>query len=214
MSPPKGSQGLGREDPRPRDSERMSLPSNIEVLVPTSAPQPGRLVRVGDVVEGPAFDLRAVVLETNRDLLRAEVDAGKRGNGGPLHRHLRQEERFLVREGVLRVRDGFRRSRLVEPGGEVAIPPGRPHTFSVVSDGAHFIAEFRPAWHIAEVFRDVFALSVGGRVDRRGRPRLTDLLALSERYPEDFFYAPVIPPALQRAIGRFVARRQGTPPSG
>jgi quercetin dioxygenase-like cupin family protein len=178
--------------------------------VPTSVPQPGRPAQVGDVIESPAFDLRAVVLETNRDLLRAEVQAGKHGNGGPLHRHLRQEERFLVRDGVLRVRNGFRESQLVQAGGEVAVPPGRPHTFGVVGDGAHFIAKFRPAWRIAEVFRDVFALPV----DQGGRPRITDLLALSKKYPEDFFYAPVVPPVLQRAIGRFVARRRGTPQPG
>ena len=130
---------------------------------------------------------------------------GRRGNGGPLHRHLRQEERFLVRDGVLRVRDGFRRSRLVEAGEEVAIPPGRPHTLGVVGDGAHFIAEFRPAWQIAEVFRDVFALA-----DGTGKPRLTELLALSQAYPEDFFYAPVIPPPLQRVIGRFVRKQRST----
>jgi quercetin dioxygenase-like cupin family protein len=174
--------------------------------VPTFAREPGRPVQVGDVLESPTFDLRAVVLETSRHLLRAEVNVGRRGNGGPLHRHLRQEERFLVRDGVLRVRDGFRETRLVEAGEEVAILPGRPHTFTAVGAGAHFIAEFRPAWHIAEVFRDVFALS-----DRHGRPRFTDLLALTQKYPEDFFYAPVIPPALQRGMGRFFARRRGTP---
>jgi mannose-6-phosphate isomerase-like protein (cupin superfamily) len=86
--------------------------------------QEARLVEVGDVLESPVFDLRAVVLETSRDLLRADVRVGARGNGGPLHRHLRQEERFLVRDGTLRVRDGFRESRVVYPGEEVAIPPG------------------------------------------------------------------------------------------
>lgn len=155
------------------------------------------------MLESPVFDLRAVILETSRDLLRAEVDVGTRGNGGPLHRHLRQEERFLVREGTLRVRDGFRKTRLIQPGGEVAIPPGRPHTFSVVGEGAHFIAEFRPAWQIAEVFRAVFALA-----GRHGKPSFSDLLALTDRYPDDFFYAPVIPPALQRRIGRAFARRR------
>jgi mannose-6-phosphate isomerase-like protein (cupin superfamily) len=171
--------------------------------VSTSARQPERAAQVGDVLESPVFDLHAVVLETSRDLLRSEVHVGRRGNGGPLHRHLRQEERFLVREGVLRVRDGFRASRLVEAGEEVAIQPGRPHTFTVIGDGAHFIAEFRPAWQIAEVFREIFAL-----VDARGKPDFADLLALSERYPDDFFYAPVIPPAFQRQLGRFFARRR------
>jgi hypothetical protein len=66
--------------------------------------EPSQAVAVGDVLESPVHDLRAVVLETNRDPLKAEVHAGGLGNGGPLHRHLRQEERFLVREGALRIR--------------------------------------------------------------------------------------------------------------
>jgi hypothetical protein len=82
------------------------------------------------------------------------------------------------------------------------IQPGRPHTFAVVGDGAHFIAEFRPAWQIAEVFRDIFAA-----VDARGKLNFADLLALTARYPDDFSYAPVIPPAFQRQIGRLFARR-------
>jgi quercetin dioxygenase-like cupin family protein len=164
---------------------------------------------VGDTIESPSHDLRALVLETSHDLLRAEVHAGSRGNGGPLHRHLRQEERFLVSEGTLRVREGLRGSRIVEAGGEVAIPAGKPHTFKVVSESAHFIAEFRPAWQIAEVFRDVFTLSSEGRFSRIGTPRLSDVAALIERYPEDFFYAPFVPIGLQRGLAGMLARRHG-----
>jgi quercetin dioxygenase-like cupin family protein len=168
---------------------------------------PSEAVAPGDVLESPAHDLRAVVLETSRELLRAEVHAGSRGNGGPLHRHLRQEERFLVHEGALRVREGLRHSRIVEAGNEVAVRPGRPHTFQVVSDRAHFIAEFRPAWQIAEVFRDVFALSANGRLFRDRYPRLRDVASLIQRYPEDFFYAPFAPTALQRLIADLLTRR-------
>jgi quercetin dioxygenase-like cupin family protein len=155
-------------------------------------------------MKAPAFDLRAVVLETSPDLLRAEVHTGSRGNGGPLHRHLRQEERFLVHEGTLRVRQGLRGSRLVGPGEEVAVPPGAPHTFKVVSDSAHFIAEFRPAWRIAEVFRDIFSLPQG----RFGVPNLGDVAVLIDRYPEDFFYAPFVPVGLQSGLAGLVGRRR------
>lgn len=167
---------------------------------------PQALPAVGDTIESPAHDLHALVLETSQGLLKAEVHAGGRGNGGPLHRHLRQEERFLVREGTLRVRQGLRGARIVEAGGEVAIPPGKPHTFKVVSDGAHFIAEFRPAWRIAEVFRDVFTLAGEGRF---GVPKPSDVAVLIDRYPEDFFYAPYVPIGLQRALAGLVARRRG-----
>jgi hypothetical protein len=153
------------------------------------------LVAAGDVLESPALGLRATVISSDRDLFRAEVHAAGGGNGGPLHRHLRQEERFLVHAGRLRVRAGLRVSRLVEAGEEVSIRAGRPHTFTVVSDSADFTAEFRPAWQIAEVFRDVFA-RLGAR--RSLRPR--DVAVLIDRYPDDFFYSALLPIALQRAL--------------
>ncbi len=162
----------------------------------------------GEILESPALGLRAEVLESNRSLFRADVRALRGGNGGPLHRHLRSEERFLVHEGTLRVREGFSGSRLVESGEEVAIRAGRPHTFSVVSEEAHFTAEFRPAWEIAEVFRDVFALPSVGRIGRRGTPRASDLAVLIDRYPKDFFYSAFLPPALLRALARLLVRRR------
>jgi hypothetical protein len=109
-----------------------------------------------------------------------------------------------VHDGALRVRQGFRESHVMEAGDEVAIRPGRPHTFQVLSDEARFTAEFRPAWQIAEVFRDVFALDTAGR----RYPRLSDVAPLIERYPEDFFYMAFVPIALQRMIARLVARPQ------
>jgi mannose-6-phosphate isomerase-like protein (cupin superfamily) len=161
----------------------------------------------GDEIVNPALELRAVVLDSSPEILRADVEAGSGGNGGPLHRHLRQEERFVVREGTIRVRQGLRGSRLLGPGETVAVPIGRPHTFTVEGGGARFITEFRPAHRIAEFFIELFALATEGRLDRRGNPRLTDLAVLMERYPEDFFYLPVIPPGVQRALGRALARR-------
>lgn len=167
---------------------------------------PRRVAR-DDILESTALGLRAEVLESNRDLFRADVRAVAGGNGGPLHRHLRSEERFLVHEGTLRVREGFRGARLVEAGEEVAIRAGRPHTFSVASETAHFTAEFRPAWQIAEVFRDVFARPGEGRLGARGIPRLSDLALLIDRYPEDFFCSAFVPPAVHRAIARLLIRR-------
>jgi quercetin dioxygenase-like cupin family protein len=161
------------------------------------------------MIDNPALGLRSVVLEASPDLLRSEVEADAGGNGGPLHRHMRQEEHFLVQEGTLRVRLGLRGSRVVRAGEEVVIPRGTPHTFKAEEAGARFVAEFRPPWRIGEFFQELFALSTEGRLDRRGNPRLTDLAVLMQRYPEDFFYAPVVPPAVQRALARPLARRAG-----
>jgi hypothetical protein len=119
-----------------------------------------------------------------------------------LHRHIRQEERFLVHKGTLRVREGLRGTQLVEAGSQVAIPAGRAHTFTVVSEEAHFIAEFRPAWEISRVFADVFA-----RLDERRVPRPREVAALMDRCPQDFFYAALVPIALQRAVARLIPDR-------
>jgi mannose-6-phosphate isomerase-like protein (cupin superfamily) len=161
----------------------------------------------GEEIVNPALHLRAVVLDASPQILRAEVEAGRGGNGGPLHRHLRQEERFLVREGTIKVRQGLRSSQLAGPGQTVTLPIGRPHTFEVEGGDAHFVTEFRPAYNIGEVFKALFALATEGRLDRRGNPRLTDVAVLMQRYPEDFFYLPVIPPGVQRALGWPLARR-------
>jgi mannose-6-phosphate isomerase-like protein (cupin superfamily) len=155
----------------------------------------------GEELVNPALHLRAVVLDSTPEILRAETEAGSGGNGGPLHRHLRQEERFVVREGAIRVRRGLRGSQLVGPGETLAIPAGTPHTFKVEGAGARFVAEFRPPYRIGEFFKALFALAAEGRLDRRGNPRLTDLAVLMQRYPEDFFYLPVIPPGVQQALG-------------
>src|SRR5262249_57522143 len=64
----------------------------------------------GEEIANPALHLRAVVLDSSPELLRAQVEAGQAGNGRPIHRHLRQEEKFVVSEGTLRVRQGLRSS--------------------------------------------------------------------------------------------------------
>jgi mannose-6-phosphate isomerase-like protein (cupin superfamily) len=161
----------------------------------------------GEEIVNPALQLRAVVLDSSPQILRSEVEAGSGGNGGPLHRHLRQEERFVVREGTIKVRQGLRGSQLLGPGETVTVPIGTPHTFEVEGGDARFVTEFRPPHRIGEFFRELFALATEGRLDRRGNPRLTDLAVLMQRYPEDFFYLPVIPPGVQRALGRLLSIR-------
>jgi mannose-6-phosphate isomerase-like protein (cupin superfamily) len=180
-------------------TRRPGKPTARDVIKPAVAP--------GDVLDSQALRLRATVLESDRNLFRAEVHASRGGNGGQLHRHLRQEERFLVHAGALRVREGIRGTRVVEAGEEVAIRAGRPHTFTVVSEHAHFTAEFLPAWEIAEVFRDVFALLDERRCGRHGDLHLKNVAVLIDRYPDDFFYSALLPTAIQRALALPLARR-------
>jgi quercetin dioxygenase-like cupin family protein len=141
----------------------------------------------GDVFEYET--MRSTLLALDDEVFRTEVEAQPTARGGPLHRHLHQEERFIVKEGVLRVRLGFRGSRLVGPGEEIVIPAGRPHTFSVETNGARFTAEFKPPLRLPHYFRELFELA---------DPGLRALAGLARRYPEEHLYLAVIPPTVQR----------------
>jgi hypothetical protein len=60
---------------------------------------------------------------SSEEVLRAHVEAAKGANAGPLHIHLRQEERFIVDTGMLLVRRGRERIH-VGAGEDVRIRPG------------------------------------------------------------------------------------------
>jgi quercetin dioxygenase-like cupin family protein len=147
----------------------------------------------GTVFERPT--MRSTLLELSDDAFRIEVEAGPDANGGPLHRHTNQSERFIVKEGALIVRKGLRARHRVGPGKEILVPAGMPHTFSVDGESAHFIAEFTPPLQVADYFLALM------EIDDLG---LHELAELARRYPDEHFYLPVIPPAVQRAFLRIV----------
>jgi mannose-6-phosphate isomerase-like protein (cupin superfamily) len=141
------------------------------------------------------------------EVLRSEAIVQPGGGAGPLHRHRFQTERFDVLEGEIVGRLG--RSRLrVKAGESFFIPADAPHSFSVEGDEpARFICEFRPGLRLAEFFSQFFALADQGR---ERDPLAMALLART--YPQEFFYVPTIPAAMQQAIARplaALARRRG-----
>jgi mannose-6-phosphate isomerase-like protein (cupin superfamily) len=146
-----------------------------------------------EIIEGRSMRIRRD--ETSSDeVLRAHVEAAKGANGGPLHIHLRQEERFIVDRGMLLVRRGRERIH-VGPGEDVRIPAKVRHTFEAEVDST-YTAEFRPALRVEEFFRDLFALPT----DKRGNPRIGDAARLMRAYPDEFLYFPFIPVSLQRTL--------------
>jgi quercetin dioxygenase-like cupin family protein len=164
-------------------------------------------MKARDYKPGAVFEydtMRSTLLELSEAVFRTEIEAEATASGGPLHRHMHQEERFIVHEGVLRVRTGLFGSRLVGPGEEVVIPPGRPHTFNVVTDGARFTAEFTPPLEVADYFLELFEL---------GDPGIRDLADLAARHPREHFYLPIVPAAAQRALLRAVRRRPAATPT-
>jgi quercetin dioxygenase-like cupin family protein len=155
--------------------------------------------RAAQYKPGATFEglgMRSTLLELSDAVFRSEVEAASDASGGPLHRHLHQSERFIVQQGKLEIRTGLRARRVIGPGEESLIEPGRPHTFSVVGESATFIAEFTPPLQVADYFLELMALE---------SPGLRDLARLAKRYPREHFYLAYIPPALQRALLRPLA---------
>jgi len=148
----------------------------------------------------PVLRLRAVILDSSRDLMRADVLAGPGGNGGPLHIHREQEERFEVIDGELAYRLGRRRGTL-GPGDTLVVPPRTPHAFRNDTDGdVRFLAEFRPALRVQAFFEELFALARTGQTDARGLPSPRVAARLMREYPAEFFYGPYLPVSVQRAM--------------
>jgi mannose-6-phosphate isomerase-like protein (cupin superfamily) len=178
-----------------------------------TAPEPS--IRPGaDLLENPVLALRARVVTTpsqsGGELFAAEVEAGPGGSGGPAHVHLRQEERFHLRAGTLDFRVGRRRGRL-RAGETLVVPPGTGHEFRAGDAGARFLAEFRPALRVDAFFEALFALARAGEVDAKGRPHPVRAARLMREFPDEFFYLPGVPVALQRALAAPVARLGGRP---
>ncbi|MDP9486216.1 MAG: cupin domain-containing protein [Actinomycetota bacterium] len=85
------------------------------------------------------------VFHEGDDALRWETYIARPGDGPPEHSHPRQEERFLVRSGVMGVRVGGRESELRE-GEELLVSPGASHRVWNTGQGElHATVEMRPA---------------------------------------------------------------------
>jgi hypothetical protein len=131
---------------------------------------------------------------------RMHVDAATGANGGPLHTHPVQEERFIVQTGVLLVRRGRERTR-VEPGESVRVPPRMPHTWRAEAESS-LIVKLRPALRTWEFWRELFELPT----DRRGNPRLGEFARLTLAYPDESPYFRPIPPPLQKALAVLLSK--------
>jgi hypothetical protein len=131
---------------------------------------------------------------------RMHVDAATGANGGPMHTHPLQEERFIVQTGVLVVRRGHERTR-VGPGEDIRVPPRMPHTWRAETESS-LVVELRPALRTWEFWRDLFALPT----DRRGNPRIGEFARLMLAYPDESPYFRPIPPPLQNAVAVLLSK--------
>jgi len=160
------------------------------------------MARQGDELRHPITGERIVWRQVARDtggaLLQADLFAMPHASPAAAHVHPRQEERFEVVAGVLKVSiDGVETT--LGPGDVAVVPPGTPHTWWNVNDAeAHIVADIRPALRSEMFFETLFGLAADGKTDQRGLPRPLQLATLVTEFSDEVRLAR--PPAFVQRL--------------
>jgi quercetin dioxygenase-like cupin family protein len=162
----------------------------------------------GSLIENPAsgerIRIRTSAAESGGQLLAWELWLAPGGRVPNGHVHPVQEERFTVVQGRLRFRIG-RRSRVVEPGQTVTVPPGARHHFANAGPTEAFVlVETRPAMQMQELLEVAAELAQDQRGRPRRLPRPVDLLLFMDEFRSEV-QAPYLPGRLVRLVVRAVA---------
>jgi mannose-6-phosphate isomerase-like protein (cupin superfamily) len=162
-------------------------------------------------VTGHSVTFLKTAEETGGELLQLEYAVARPEaplKNIPIHIHAVSEERFEALAGSLGVIVGARRGRRVlQPGKEVLIPPGTPHTFwNAGQEELRFITDVRPAGQFQIYWETVFGLAADGQVNDKGLPSMWQVAVL---VPGMDTYLPSVPVWLQKALIGGVLGRVG-----
>jgi len=164
------------------------------------------MVKSGDVIENPVTGERITFVRTSAQTggSLAEMDLELRPNAflAAEHIHQRQEEKFEVLDGLIRLRCRGEES-VRGPGEVVVVPAGSPHAWAPDGGaGARVRITFTPGADIEEFFDEFFRLGREGRTNAKGMPNpmVTARLGLTH---DMYLAGPPVP--LQRAAFRVLA---------
>lgn len=157
---------------------------------------------------GEQFRFQTTAADSDGELLRVEtrLDPGVRR---PLHTHPKQDETFVVEEGVLGLAIEDREYTL-EPGTSETVPAGTAHTFWNAGDRpVRVTTEHRPALRFEAFLRTMVRLDQADRLNDQGMPAhpLTGAVLLTEFGDE--MRAEDIPRPVQRIVFPVLARLGG-----
>lgn len=161
------------------------------------------MARAGDIIENPLSGERihfeATATETDGRFLSGRILLAPQGVGPPEHVHPVIEERFRVVSGHLAARVGGI-ERTVDPGEELVVPPGTPHTWNNPGKTPVEI-EFRvsPALPLDRFLESVFALVHMGKTDRTGLPGPVRMAPILRRH-RDVIHLARPPLAIQKIV--------------
>lgn len=159
------------------------------------------MARPGESIENPVTGERIVWRQTAAGtagaLLQFDLLLQPGAAVAAAHAHPLQEERFVVRTGVVCLRVAGRTMR-VGAGSTATVPRSAAHAWWNGGDQpACVTVEFRPALRTERFFETAFALARAGRCSRRGVPANPFQLAA---FLNGFRRETVLPHAWQRAL--------------
>lgn len=160
------------------------------------------MARSGDVLRHPVTRekviWRQVAADTDGGLLQGDLFAEPGAAVAAAHVHPKQEERFEVLAGTLKLRiDG--KERVLSVGDTAVIPAGHAHTWwNDGEDDVHVLGEFRPALRTEVFFETFFGLGRDGKTNEKGLPDPMQLAVLMREYADELRLAS--PPAIVQRI--------------
>ena len=160
------------------------------------------MAKQGDELRHPNTGERIVWRQVARDtdgaLLQGDLFALPQASPAATHVHPRQEERFEVMAGTLKLSiDGVEKT--VGPGDVAVVPRGTPHTWrNIGDDEAHLAVDFRPALRTEMFFETFFGLAADGKTNRNGMPNPLQLATIITEFSDEIRLAT--PPFLVQRI--------------
>ena len=158
---------------------------------------------------GMVFHIVKTPADTGGQSLEMEWTLLPKADGTPLHIHPSAKESYKVIEGQLEVNINGK-WQLLQPGGEITVPEGTPHTFRNPSDSVTRVYNTHaPAMHFKDYFEGlsnvVNKLSDGGKEQLKINLNVaTHLSMLMKKYKEEI--VSVNPPgfivSLLNAVGK------------
>jgi quercetin dioxygenase-like cupin family protein len=174
------------------------------------------VAKAGDKIEsplGPTLVFRQTSRDSDGRLLEMEAVYRPSPLQPPEHYHPRQEERFEVLSGALRVRISGK-ERVYGADENFTVRRGARHSMSCVGDEETRVAwQVRPALRTETFFETMWGLSRDGKVNSKGRPGLLrGSVILKEYSPEVRLAQPpyllqLVAFSLLAPIGRFLGFR-------
>lgn len=167
------------------------------------------MAEVGASIENSLSGERITWIETAAssagELLAFDLSLSPGARVAVAHRHVRQEERFIVRSGLIAVVVGAQH-RDAAPGETLTIPVGAGHRWWNAGEGeASLRVELRPALDTETFFETFFGLARDGHCKRRGMPSALQVALLLRELGDSSPRAVGIPLAVQNALATGLA---------